>query len=90
MHVDVCIPLGLMHVKWSETNTCRVGCVLAVVLQIMKPSSNPPPIVAVDAPSGWHVENGDESGQPAQLLLLITSHKQNGMKTCADVHIPGA
>ena len=30
---------------------------------MMKPSKNPPPIIAVDAPSGWHVENGDESGQ---------------------------
>lgn len=37
---------------------------LNLLLQMMKPSSNPPPIVAVDAPSGWHVENGDESGQP--------------------------
>ncbi len=36
-------------------------------MQMMKPSSNPPPIVAVDAPSGWHVENGDESG-----LILVT------------------
>ena len=34
-----------------------------IMLQMMKPSSNPPYIVAVDAPSGWHVENGDESGQ---------------------------
>lgn len=29
---------------------------------MMKPGSKPPPLVAVDAPSGWHVENGDESG----------------------------
>ena len=31
-------------------------------VQMMKPGSKPPPLVAVDAPSGWHVENGDESG----------------------------
>ena len=37
------------------------------MVQMMKPSSNPPRIVAVDAPSGWRVEKGDESG-----LVLVT------------------
>jgi len=26
--------------------------------QALSPSSSPPPIVSVDAPSGWHIENG--------------------------------
>ena len=32
---------------------------------MMKPGSDPPPIVAVDAPSGWDVEKGDQSGETA-------------------------
>ena len=49
-------------------------CPLGLLLQMMKPSSNPPPIVAVDAPSGWHVENGDESGQPWHTTAYVTDH----------------
>lgn len=45
----------------------NIQSVVCGLMQMMKPSSNPPPIVAVDAPSGWHVENGDESG-----LILVT------------------
>ena len=50
---------------------------------MMKPGSKPPPLVAVDAPSGWHVENGDESGahnahmlyELLALTLLLAAHK---------------
>lgn len=45
---------------------------LQALVQMMKPSSNPPPIVAVDAPSGWHVENGDESGDGLRPEMLIS------------------
>lgn len=47
-------------------------------MQMMKPSSNPPPLVAVDAPSGWHVEKGDESGAhtPCPPLLLLYDIQQ--------------
>lgn len=48
----------------------------------MKPSSNPPPLVAVDAPSGWHVENGDESGLS---LASVTSlqHRVSAQRALA-------
>ncbi|KAL3152151.1 Pyridoxine/pyridoxamine 5'-phosphate oxidase 1, chloroplastic [Trebouxia sp. C0010 RCD-2024] len=42
------------------------------IIEMMKPSSNPPPIVAVDAPSGWHVENGDESGDGLRPDMLVS------------------
>jgi pyridoxal 5'-phosphate synthase / NAD(P)H-hydrate epimerase len=37
----------------------------ADVLALLSPVARPPPVVAVDIPSGWHVENGDEGGADA-------------------------
>jgi NAD(P)H-hydrate epimerase len=34
-------------------------------LALLSPAANPPPVVAVDLPSGWHVEKGDEGGADA-------------------------
>ena len=56
--------------------------VICCRMQMMKPSSNPPPLVAVDAPSGWHVENGDESGLS---LASVTSlqHRVSAQRALA-------
>lgn len=34
----------------------------ADVLALLSPAADPPPVVSVDLPSGWHVERGDEGG----------------------------
>ena len=38
---------------------------------MLKPGNSPPPLVSVDIPSGWHVENGDERGSGADSSLCI-------------------
>lgn len=53
-------------------------------MQMMKPSSDPPPLVAVDAPSGWHVENGDESG----LSLASVTSLQHSVSAQRDLALP--
>lgn len=39
---------------------------------MMLPPAAPPPIVAVDIPSGWHVEQGDESGEGLRPDMLVS------------------
>lgn len=49
------------------------------ILEMMRPGAAPPPIVAVDIPSGWDVEVGDASGgegiQPDMLVSLTAPKK---------------
>jgi NAD(P)H-hydrate epimerase len=48
------------------------------LIQMLTPKASPPPVASVDIPSGWHVENGDESGsgiQPEMLISLTTPKK---------------
>lgn len=45
------------------------------IMQLLKPSAAPPPVVAVDIPSGWDVEKGDVAGdelRPEMLVSLTT------------------
>ncbi len=48
------------------------------MLQRLKPHSEPPLIASVDIPSGWHVENGDESGDGLRpdMLVSLTAPKR--------------
>ena len=48
---------------------------VAAPAQLLKPPAAPPPVVAVDIPSGWHVEDGDVAGdglRPEMLVSLTT------------------
>ncbi len=49
----------------------------ATLLQLLTPKADPPVIVSVDIPSGWHVEKGDESGQgmAPDMLVSLTAPK---------------
>lgn len=45
------------------------------ILQMLAPAADPPPVVSVDIPSGWDVEQGDVSGgglRPQMLVSLTT------------------
>ncbi|KIY96224.1 hypothetical protein MNEG_11737, partial [Monoraphidium neglectum] len=42
------------------------------LLESLKPSARPPPIVSVDIPSGWHVEEGDPSGVGIRPDVLVS------------------
>ncbi|GMH45062.1 hypothetical protein BSKO_13019 [Bryopsis sp. KO-2023] len=43
-----------------------------VILEMLKPSARPCPIVSVDIPSGWQVETGDEKGDGLQPEMLVS------------------
>lgn len=45
---------------------------------MLKPPASPPPVVAVDIPSGWHVEEGDVAGDGLrpQMLVSLTTPKR--------------
>ena len=57
------------------------------LLEILNPHSAPPPIVAVDVPSGWSVDEGDVSGEGIRpdLLVSLTAPKL-GAKTFTGPH----
>ena len=40
--------------------------------QALKPERNPPKIVSVDIPSGWHVEKGDIQGNGIRPDMLVS------------------
>lgn len=42
------------------------------IIEMMKPAANPPPLVAVDIPSGWDVEHGDASGGGLRPDMLVS------------------
>ena len=42
------------------------------LLELLNPHNSPPPIVAVDIPSGWSVDEGDESGEGMRPELLVS------------------
>ena len=48
------------------------------ILAALKPYANPPPIISVDIPSGWHVEDGDTSGDGLrpEMLVSLTAPKK--------------
>jgi NAD(P)H-hydrate epimerase len=48
------------------------------LLDMLKPAAAPPALVSVDIPSGWHVENGDESvgGLRPDMLVSLTAPKR--------------
>jgi NAD(P)H-hydrate epimerase len=41
-------------------------------LQALAPAAAPPPIVAVDIPSGWDVEAGDAAGSGMRPAVLVS------------------
>ena len=57
------------------------------LLELLNPHNSPPPIVAVDIPSGWSVDEGDESGEGMrpELLVSLTAPKL-GAKTFKGPH----
>mmetsp|Transcript_34265 Transcript_34265/g.74947 ORF Transcript_34265/g.74947 Transcript_34265/m.74947 type:complete len:222 (+) Transcript_34265:294-959(+) len=50
----------------------------AAILNALKPPANPPPIVSVDIPSGWQVEQGDVDGGGLRpdMLVSLTAPKE--------------
>lgn len=42
------------------------------ILGMLKPGASPPPVVAVDIPSGWDVEAGDVSGEGLRPDMLVS------------------
>ncbi|GAB4818863.1 hypothetical protein N2152v2_005909 [Parachlorella kessleri] len=42
------------------------------LVKMMCPPADPPPVVAVDIPSGWHVEKGDKTGQGLRPDMLVS------------------
>ncbi|PRW44444.1 pyridoxine pyridoxamine 5 -phosphate oxidase chloroplastic-like [Chlorella sorokiniana] len=42
------------------------------IIEMLKPGAHPPPVVAVDIPSGWNVEAGDESGGGLRPDMLVS------------------
>ena len=59
-------------------------------LAAILPGAKPPPVVSVDIPSGWHVENGDEEGNGVRpdMLVSLTAPKL-GAKQFNGVHYLG-
>ena len=53
------------------------------LLELLNPHNSPPPIVAVDIPSGWSVDEGDESGEGMrpELLVSLTAPKPEISRT---------
>lgn len=43
-----------------------------------RPAAKPPVLVAIDCPSGWHVEDGDASGEGLRpdMLISLTAPKR--------------
>jgi NAD(P)H-hydrate epimerase len=41
------------------------------LLEILKPYNSPPPIVSIDIPSGWSVDEGDVEGTGIRPELLV-------------------
>lgn len=60
------------------------------LLDLMKPSSQPPAVVSVDIPSGWDVEKGDisETGLRPDVLVSLTAPKL-GVRDFTGVHYLG-
>eukprot|EP00239_Pterosperma_sp_CCMP1384_P010267 CAMPEP_0197864904 /NCGR_PEP_ID=MMETSP1438-20131217/43355_1 /TAXON_ID=1461541 /ORGANISM="Pterosperma sp., Strain CCMP1384" /LENGTH=243 /DNA_ID=CAMNT_0043483283 /DNA_START=324 /DNA_END=1055 /DNA_ORIENTATION=+ len=48
------------------------------LLERLKPCADPPVIASVDIPSGWHVEEGDATGEGIrpEMLISLTTPKQ--------------
>lgn len=48
------------------------------ILDRLKPSADPPTLVAIDCPSGWHVEDGDATGDGLRpdMLISLTAPKR--------------
>jgi len=59
------------------------------LLGLLSPNSDPPPIVAIDVPSGWSVDEGDvsvsKSGVRPETLVSLTAPKL-GSRTFAGAH----
>lgn len=47
------------------------------LLEVLNPYNSPPPIVAVDIPSGWSVDEGDVSGVGMRPELLVREVKRS-------------
>lgn len=45
---------------------------------MLAPAAGPPPVVSVDIPSGWHVEEGDVEGDGLrpEMLVSLTAPKR--------------
>ena len=58
---------------------------------MMCPPADPPPVVAVDIPSGWHVERGDETGQGLRpdMLVSLTAPKLCAQQFAGRFHYLG-
>lgn len=64
------------HLHMSSDLLLLLGCLHT---QALAPEQQPPPIVSVDIPSGWHVEEGPAATGPAALapdmLVSLTAPK---------------
>ncbi|KAG2426487.1 hypothetical protein HXX76_011716 [Chlamydomonas incerta] len=64
------------------------------IIKALLPAAYPPPIVSVDIPSGWHVEEGDQAAgdqafiQPA-MLVSLTAPKMCARRFKGDHHYLG-
>ncbi|KAL4858803.1 Pyridoxine/pyridoxamine 5'-phosphate oxidase 1 [Chlorella vulgaris] len=61
------------------------------LIEMMKPGARPPPVVAVDIPSGWSVEAGDESGEGLRpdMLVSLTAPKACARQFAGSHHYLG-
>ncbi len=59
--------------------------------QLLKPPAAPPPVVAVDIPSGWHVEQGDVAGDGLrpEMLVSLTTPKRAAARFAGPHHYLG-
>lgn len=60
-------------------------------LQMLRPAAHPPTIASVDCPSGWHVDNGDESGDGLRpdMLISLTAPKNGARHFDGKFHYVG-
>jgi len=61
------------------------------LIQAMSPPENPPPVVSVDVPSGWDVEDGDVAGNGLRpdMLISLTAPKEAARKFTGNFHYLG-
>lgn len=61
------------------------------LLEVLTPYNSPPPICAVDIPSGWHVDEGDVSGvgMRPELLVSLTAPKKGAATFTGPHHFVG-
>ncbi|KAK9828152.1 hypothetical protein WJX74_001066 [Apatococcus lobatus] len=61
------------------------------ILDMLKPGAHPPIIASVDCPSGWHVDNGDESGDGLRpdMLISLTAPKNGARHFDGKFHYVG-